>query len=779
LPPCGIVAIAYQMERRPLLALGVAAATGAAIAQPLDPALRALLLAAIACCAIGLAMHGGEGERIRAFAAAALVAGTASAAVHLRLESRPPIRAHTTRIACTVLDAGATPSGAAYSCRTDAGPTLAVNGAGAPPAIGEHMLIRGRIEPFDGPRNPGEPDQAAIQRERGLDAHVAGAHILARLPPAPLSLAVALARMHAWALSQLRLRLAEPYASIVAGELWGERGSLPPELRAEFQETGTVHILVTAGLHLGVVALVTLTLLRLAGLPRVATCACAIAVLWGYAAFSGFHLPAVRAATMISFALCAHAAGAASRSWNAYGAALLVFALVWPQDLASASFALSFSCVGAILLLGEYLEALLEQISLPAKVREALVLTAATQIGTWPLTASVFLLFSPYAVAANLLVVPVVGFTMMLAGAQLIFAALPPLAQLFANVNSWLLAWIVAAVHALATLPHSTLAITPPRAWAIAAYDAALVAGVWLWRQHARTPALAITFIALTLVLAPPLRADTHLRITVLDVGQADGIVIQTPAGRTIVVDAGGRLERASGAASTAEEVGQRIVVPFLRRAGVRRIDALILSHPHGDHAGGAAPILRDGFSVGELADSGQQYGGYAYKDALQTAKADRVSLVYPRAGMVWRADNGVTLTFIGPSLPFIQSDNTINDNSIAFILQYEHFRMLFTGDAGVAAEQRFLNEGIDLRADVLKVGHHGSAYSSSPAFIGAVQPKYAIISVGRHNMFGHPAPSTIETLQRLGVRVYRTDQNGAVSISTDGQTETISSMIR
>jgi competence protein ComEC len=254
LPPCGIVAIAYQMERRPLLALGVAAATGAAIAQPLDPALRALLLAAIACCAIGLAMHGGEGERIRAFAAAALVAGTASAAVHLRLESRPPIRAHTTRIACTVLDAGATPSGAAYSCRTDAGPTLAVNGAGAPPAIGEHMLIRGRIEPFDGPRNPGEPDQAAIQRERGLDAHVAGAHILARLPPAPLSLAVALARMHAWALSQLRLRLAEPYASIVAGELWGERGSLPPELRAEFQETGTVHILVTAGLHLGVVA---------------------------------------------------------------------------------------------------------------------------------------------------------------------------------------------------------------------------------------------------------------------------------------------------------------------------------------------------------------------------------------------------------------------------------------------------------------------------------------------------------------------------------------------
>jgi competence protein ComEC len=128
-------------------------------------------------------------------------------------------------------------------------------------------------------------------------------------------------------------------------------------------------------------------------------------------------------------------------------------------------------------------------------------------------------------------------------------------------------------------------------------------------------------------------------------------------------------------------------------------------------------------------------------------------------------------LTFIGPSLPFIESSNTINDNSVAFILQYKQFRMLFTGDAGVAAEQRFLSEGIDLHADVLKVGHHGSRYSSSPAFIAAVHPKYAIISVGRHNMFGHPAPSTIETLRRFGARVYRTDKGGAISITSDGST--------
>jgi len=172
---------------------------------------------------------------------------------------------------------------------------------------------------------------------------------------------------------------------------------------------------------------------------------------------------------------------------------------------------------------------------------------------------------------------------------------------------------------------------------------------------------------------------------------------------------------------------------------------------------------------VAEIADSGQTYGGHAYHDCLDTAHADGVPIVYPRAGDMWHTSDGVTLTFIGPSLPFIGGRNAINDNSIAFILQYRNFRMLFTGDAGVAAEQRFLSEGIDLSATALKVGHHGSAYSSSPEFIAAVHPRYAIISVGRNNMFGHPAPSTIEALRGIGATVYRTDENGAVTTASDG----------
>ena len=255
-----------------------------------------------------------------------------------------------------------------------------------------------------------------------------------------------------------------------------------------------------------------------------------------------------------------------------------------------------------------------------------------------------------------------------------------------------------------------------------------------------------------------------------LDVGQADSIVVQTPAGHALLVDAGGRLERGGqGNDSSAESIGDRIVVPFLLRNGIHRLDAVVVSHPHGDHVGGVAPVLRR-LRVAEVADGGQRYGGHAYRDALATARAQEVPIVYPRAGSEWRLDDGVSLHFLGPSLPFIaNSRNDINENSVAFILRYRSFCMLFTGDAGATAESRFLEEGVDLRCDVLKVGHHGSAYSSSPAFVAAVRPRYAFISVGRHNLFGHPASQTLLALQRAGARIYRTDQMGAITLTTNG----------
>jgi competence protein ComEC len=185
------------------------------------------------------------------------------------------------------------------------------------------------------------------------------------------------------------------------------------------------------------------------------------------------------------------------------------------------------------------------------------------------------------------------------------------------------------------------------------------------------------------------------------------------------------------------------------------------------------------------LADGGQTDPGHAYRDALEVAHAKHVPLANPRAGDVWTSGDGLTLRFYGPSEPFITGTrNDINENSIVFMFEYRcatcvrSFRMLFTGDAGAEAEQRLLASGVDLRADVLKVGHHGSAYGSTPEFVRAVSPKHAIISVGRDNLFGHPAPSTIETLRESGATVYRTDRSGALAVSSDGRRITVAPLL-
>lgn len=634
---------------------------------------------------------------------------------------------------------------------------------------GTRAVVRGRLSPLDAARNPGETSERSIEAEHGITARIESARLIERLGLSS-SFAARLARFRAHAHQLLAQRLSEPDASIVAGELWGERAHLPPDLRAEFQETGTVHVLVTAGLHVGLVAAAVLALATMLALPRTAACAIAAAAVWTFAIMSGLDLPALRAASMASVALCARACGRSALSWQTLGIAAAVAIAAIPGSIESPSFWLSFCCVGAIFALGSPLERALQRIpDLPHRVREALVLTLATQLGTWPIVAAMFEQWSSYALVANLAVVPCVPLTMLLGALQLGLSWCAPLAQACANINAWVLSWTVGAVRLLSHLPAATLVMTPAPVWCIAGYEAALLAASWMLRRGGALPASALLAAATSLVLWPPRDVSPRLRITVLDVGQADGIVIETPAHHAIVVDAGGKLERGSiGDDSSAERVGERIVVPFLIREGIHRVDMLIVSHPHGDHVGGCAPVLRR-LHVDELADSGQTYGGHAYHDCLETARADGVPVVYPRAGDVWHTDDGVTLAFVGPSLPFIGGKNAINDNSIAFVLQYRSFRMLFTGDAGVAAEQRFLSEGIDLHADVLKVGHHGSAYSSSPDFIEAVHPRYAIISVGRHNLFGHPAPSTIETLERTNATVYRTDENGAVTVTTNG----------
>jgi len=666
---------------------------------------------------------------------------------------------------------------AAFAFALDGGPLVRASVRG-PVAPGERLVVRGRLAPFDEARNPGEPSRRAIAVGEGLAGELVAGRVVARAPPDPRDVRAWAARRRRARATRLRALIPEPEATVLAGALWGERGTLPHALRDDFQATGTVHVLVTAGLHLGVVAALVLGLLRLVGVPRVAASLGAIPCVVAYAWLSGAHLPSQRAAVMVSLALLARASGARLVSWNALALAALVVAALWPAAVRTVSFALSFSCVAAIVLFARPLEHALARLALPGRVREALALTIATQIGVWPLSAATFGLVAPYAILANAVVVPATGLAMVCGIAALALAALPPLGALAAYVASWDVDAILQVVRHVAALPGARVSVAPPPAPAIVGYDAVALLAAWWLRRNVRVT-IALLAAASLAVLGTTLRLpDGRLTITMLDVGQGDGIVLRTPRGHTILIDTGGRLERGpgEGGESPAELIGERIVLGYLRHEGIRHVDLLVVTHPHGDHVGGCAPIVR-ALQVDAIADSGQSYGGRAYVDCLAAARERGVPLRIARAGMRWASDDGVVLDVLAPSMPFLaETGDDVNENSIVLRLAYQlsdgrTYRALFTGDAGEGSEARLLAHHVDLHADLLKVGHHGSRWATTSAFLAEVRPRVALISVGRHNSFGHPSPETLTRLADAGVTVYRTDRYGAIRIVVDTAT--------
>ena len=623
---------------------------------------------------------------------------------------------------------------------------------------GARVEVRGRLEPFDEPRNLGEPSMREIERDNGLIGRLASARIITNRAPDSWDTRAWAARLRARASARIRSVIPEPYATILAGALWGERGTLPDDLHDAFQSTGTVHVLVTAGLHLSIIAGIAAFGLGFLGLHRIASCAIALAVVLGYTWFSGAHLPSERAATMIGIALCARACGTRISSWNAIAVAALAVATIWPVSVTSASFAMSFSCVAAIILFVEPLASLLSAIPMPERLREAVAMTCATQLGTWPLTAAMFSSLAPWAILANALVVPMMGAIIPLGLATLALPAIAP-------VETLLLIVVERSVRLIAAIPGASASIATPPLSAVIAYDVLAVAGAIALHHRRRIIGIVTMSAGFAAIILPALVHLPHgLIITHLDVGQADAAVIRTPNDHVILIDTGGELER-RGPTSNAERAGARIVLAYLRREGIHRIDLMILTHPHGDHVGGAAPTI-DAMPVGTVLDSGQAYSGRAYRDAMAAAHSHGVPVVLARRGMRWISGDGVTLDVLAPSMPFLaDTGDDVNENSIVVMLRADGFRALFMGDAGEASEARLLAAGIDLHADAVKVGHHGSRYASTTGFVAAVHPKIAVISVGRHNTFGHPAKATIEAWHDNGAAVLRTDQCGAISL--------------
>ena len=268
--------------------------------------------------------------------------------------------------------------------------------------------------------------------------------------------------------------------------------------------------------------------------------------------------------------------------------------------------------------------------------------------------------------------------------------------------------------------------------------------------------------------------APERLRVTFLDVGQGDSAVIETPSGKVVVIDGGG-IPSDPSASEAGVDPGTRIVVPFLRSRGISTIDLLIATHPDDDHVQGLLAVT-ERLAVRTVLDSGLPAAPNSSMSQLRAAwKARGITVHTARRGQSFDLGTGVRLEILHPADPLITGTHSDdNNNAIVARLVYGKARILFTADAEQDAEESLLKSGLDLSADVLKVGHHGSRGSTSERFLRAVNPTIAILSCGRQNRFGHPHKETLDRLKKYNNQIFRTDQDGAIFLQTNIKTFSI-----
>ncbi len=512
----------------------------------------------------------------------------------------------------------------------------------------------------------------------------------------------------------------------------GRRDELPEDERALLQRTGTTHLLSVSGLHIALVASAAAALCRLAlaplalgrwpraarglagGVALVAACA--------YAGLVGWPVPALRSVWMVGAAVAARSLGRSQRAWSALGLAGCALVLGDPGQVFDASALLSFGAVAGILWVGPRITRWLPP-DAPWIVRSlvgALATTAGATAGTLPVAAWIFQELPPLSPLANLVAVPLIGGVATTA-ALIALGAPEPLAGLALAVGD-------ESTH-LALLALRPLACEPlhPAVGPLGALALALALPLY------RRPALAGLLLLCGLGLRELPRGG--LSVSFLSVGQGDAALLRWPDGRAWLVD--------GGPPGTS-------VLGWLRREGVERLEAVVLSHPDADHLGGMIPVL-DAMEVGGL---------WVPREAREDEADYAALLARTRA-------RGVPVRGAGDPLPgallLAPEGESDNDRGLVLLARYRERSFLFTGDVEADAE-RWLAPRLG-PVDVLKVPHHGSRSSSTPALVAATRPTLAVISVGEGNPFGHPAP---EVLARWPW-VLRTDQDGTLEVWTDG----------
>jgi competence protein ComEC len=594
----------------------------------------------------------------------------------------------------------------------------------------------------------------------------------------------------------------EPQAALTQGMLLGIRYNIPDDIKYEFAQTGTAHLLAISGLHLSIVAGILLSIgIWLFGKKRFIYIWLALGIIWLYAILTGLHPPIVRGAIMASLFLSAELLGRQRTAATSLAFAAAVMVGIDPEILFDAAFQLSVLAMAGLIFITPPLRewgqrlvgaALGEKglaVSLASIVSDGFSVTLAATIAVWPLIAHYFGVVSLVGPLVTFLALPALPAIIISgAAAGLVGLAFVPLAQGIGWI-AWLFnSYLLFIVGGFATLPISSVEVGSVSPAFIAVYYCVLVIIVWLVRGRGdkakhwlRTGASRSSRLIYRLPwrwVIPPLvilaalvsaaaitLPDNELHVSFLDIGQGDAILIQRGS-QQVIIDGGPTPQTLMG------ELSDRM--PFWDRT----IELVVLTHPDDDHISGLVEVL-ERYRVEQvlypdleaLDDFNDPLSLYQRWEELIEEKG--IACTAARAGEEIELGGGVTMTVLNPPATLLEgTDSDVNNNSAVLRLGLGRVSFLFTGDIMWEAEFGLIARGAGLSSTVLKVAHHGSNTSTTADFLAAVSPCAVVISAGKGNPYGHPRDEVLERLEAnpdIG-NIFRTDEQGTIEFITDGE---------